>query len=63
MPATVPDGLTDPCSILLLLQVPPVDVVDNAVVLPVQTNGVPVIAFGNAFTVTVAVVVQVVGNV
>jgi hypothetical protein len=43
---------------LLLLHVPPVGVAARVVLLPVQTAAVPVIATGNAFTVTTAVFIQ-----
>ena len=63
MPVTVPVVLTVPCNVLLLLQVPPVEVVARVVALPTHTNGVPVMALGSALTVTVAVIAQVVGKV
>ena len=63
MPATEPVELTVPCNGLLLLHVPPVDVVDNVVLLPAHTLVIPVIGAGNAFTVIPVVVVHPVDSV
>lgn len=49
--------------VLLLVQVPPVDASLNALALPMHTRVLPVIAPGNAFTVTVATAKQPVGSV
>ena len=62
IPVTTPDELTVPCDTLLLLHVPPVDVVDKVMVFPMQTGEMPVIAPGKLFTVTVACTLHPVGN-
>jgi hypothetical protein len=49
--------------VLLLLQVPPPTVLPSAVVIPSHTFSAPLIAAGAAFTVTITVLVQEVGNV
>jgi hypothetical protein len=46
-----------------LLHVPPAGVVNSVVLLPIQALAVPLIAVGNAFTVTVVARRHVVGNV
>ena len=60
---TIPIDPTVATVVLLLLQMPPVVLSDNAVVAPVQTLDTPVSAPGIGFTVTVAAVMQPVGNV
>ena len=59
-PLTTPDVLTEPIAGLVELHTPPVITSLTAVTVPVQTvldpKSVP--AFGEAFTVTVAVAVQ-----
>jgi hypothetical protein len=47
---------------VLLVQVPPVGVLDNVRVPPTHAVAVPAIAVGKALTVTVAVVIQPVGR-
>lgn len=49
--------------VLLLLHVPPVEALNRAVVNPVHTFVIPVIAAGNGFTVSIAVAMQPVGSV
>ena len=49
--------------VLLLLQVPPVVRSLRVVVCPVHTTGVPVIPAGNGLTVTIPVMIQLVGRV
>lgn len=50
-------------TVLLLLQVPEPVVLDNVVVLPTHTVGVPVIVAGIGLTVTTLVTIQPVANV
>jgi hypothetical protein len=57
-PVTMPVALTVAFVVLLLIQLPPVVVVLNAVVAPTHTIGVPVIAAGVALTVTTLVVMH-----
>jgi hypothetical protein len=68
VPATIPvttpvAAFTGATVTLLLLHVPPVVALLNAVVKPTQTLSVPLIAAGNPLTVTTAFMVQPVGNV
>jgi hypothetical protein len=59
IPETTPDE--DPIEAIpgaLLLQVPPVGVLDNVVVALAHSTKVPVIAVGNAFTVAIVVLMQ-----
>ena len=58
MPATTPAPLTVPIAVALLIQVPPAVVLARAVVCPTQTNALPVIAAGDASTVTSREAVQ-----
>ena len=58
IPLTIP-ALTVAFAILLLLHTPPAGVLTSVVVRPSHTDVVPVIAVGNAFTVTIAVLKQV----
>ena len=53
-PVTTPVVLTVAIPVLLLLQVPPVEVSESVVVAPTHTVGVPVMAAGagSGFTVT-----------
>jgi hypothetical protein len=56
MPVTIPVvGLTVPTAVLELLHVPPAVGFDNVVVDPRHAVGIPVIAPGDATTVTIAV--------
>ena len=57
-PVTRPAASTVAVPGMLLLQVPPVEASANDVVVPGQATGVPVIATGAAFTVSVALDVQ-----
>ena len=57
-PVTTPDVDTVAVVLLPVLQVPPVVVSVNAVVIPSHTVGVPPIVAGSAFTVTFAVAAQ-----
>lgn len=50
-------------TVALLLQIPPVGTSLNEVVRPAHTERVPLMAEGNAYTVTVAVIIQPVGKV
>ncbi len=54
-PVTTPLVFTVPTAVFELLHAPPVDVVDNAVVVVGQTELVPVIAAGAVSTVAVMV--------
>ena len=66
VPADTPDTTPEPSTVacaVLLLQVPMPDVLLNGVVSPAHTTGVPVVADGSAFTTTVVVTRQPVGNV
>jgi hypothetical protein len=54
IPRTTPDVFTVPTAMLALLQVPPPGQA-SVVVLAIQTDAVPVIARGAAFTVTIFV--------
>ena len=57
IPVTIPDvAFTVATDVLLLVQVPPVTASLNVVVLPAQTDALPEIAAGVAFTVTYDVV-------
>jgi hypothetical protein len=62
MPLTTPVLLTVAAEGLLLLQIPPALALDNDVVEPAHTAGVPVIADGSGRTFTVAVRIQPVGS-
>ena len=63
MPDTTPVAEIEPSAILLLLHVPPAGVLFSEVVSPKQTLVVPVIAVGNALTVTIVDTLQPVDNV
>lgn len=52
IPVSVPLASMVPTAVLLLLHVPLVVVLLSVVLLPLHTVAVPVIAAGNAFTVT-----------
>ena len=54
-PETSPEASTVATLVVLLVHVPPVDASANVVTAPTHAVGVPVIATGAAFTVTVAV--------
>lgn len=61
MPTLIPETMpvedpTTAIAVELLLHVPPGVLLLSVVVLPLHTSVVPVIAAGNGFTVTVAVV-------
>lgn len=58
MPVTTPVAFTVATAILLLVQLTPVLVVLNVVVRPTHSDGLPLIAAGNALTVTVVVLIQ-----
>jgi hypothetical protein len=58
IPVTIPVVPTVATEVELLLQVPPPVASVRAVVDPWQTAGVPKIAAGSGFTVTILVVVQ-----
>jgi hypothetical protein len=62
MPVTTPEMFTLARLVLLLVQVPPVELVASVVVPPVQTVPAPDKAPGNELTVTVAEAIQPVGN-
>ena len=62
MTAPVPDA-TVASPVLLLVHVPPPDVLLSVVVTPTQTVDAPVIAAGNGLTVTGVVMKHPVGNV
>jgi hypothetical protein len=59
MPVTTPEvASTVPAAALLLLHVPPVDVLLSVVVAPTETVAVPVLAGRPAFTVTFVIAKQ-----
>ena len=63
-PVTRPVALIEPLVGILLVQVPPPVPSVSCVVCPWHTTSVPLIAVGNAFTVTVAIIaIQPVGMV
>ena len=62
-PFTIPvDGSTVATEVVLLVHVPPETVLLSVVAEPIQTEAVPVIVDGSAFTVTTVVVLQPVPN-